>query len=308
MSTPPKTAFVSAADSKYFPLLIEWVKSIQRFPQSKDMGICILDAGMKEEELDALRAAGCIVKKAEWPCPIPAYKIRGREYLKSCVCRPFIPDYFPEYERYFWMDADTWIQKWEAVELFLKGADKGKVALTAQVDRAYPKCVRIKWLFRMPFKLRGFYFSNAKRAFSFKAAKELYPYHVLLAGAFAMRKDAPHWKRWQELMKKALKKGKVFTAEQLSLGVLCYNEDYPKEILPGYVHWLCEFKPHWDEERKVFVEPSLPHEDIGILHLSGWDEMRVDRKVKTDFETLSGGSVSLNFRYPYFNGETLSEE
>lgn len=298
-----KIAFVSSSDHNYFPLLLEWMHSVRRFPQSKEMDICILNAGLKPEQVALLKADGCIVKDAEWPCDLPAYKIRGREYLKSCICRPFIPDYFPDYDTYFWMDADTWIQKWEAIEMFLKGAAKNKIALTAQSDRAYPRQIRIKWLGRMPFKLRGFYVSNIKKAFGFKIAKKIYPYHVLLAGAFALRKDAPHWKRWQELMLQALQKGKVFTAEQLSLGVLCYLEGYEREVLPAYTHWLCEFKPLWDTEKKLFVEPSLPHEEIGILHISGWDEMRLDRSVTTEFETLDGNTETLSYRYPHFNGE-----
>ena len=298
-------------------MLLEWVHSIRRFDESAAMDICILDAGLKPEQVEKLESAGCQVKKAQWPCDLPAHKIRGREYLKSCICRPFIPDYFPGYETYFWMDADTWVQKWNAVEMFLAGAQKGAITLTAQSDRAYPRQVRLKWLGYMPVKLRGFYFSNAKNAFGFKKAKELYPYHVLLAGAFALRGDAPHWKRWQELMLQALKKGKIFTAEQLSLGVLCYLEGYKREVLPAYTHWLCEFKPLWDREKSMFVEPSLPHEELGILHISGWDEMRLDRRVTTDFGLfgcdkndpaagLEGSEkVELSYRYPHFNGEEL---
>ena len=296
-------AFVSSSDHNYFPLLLEWVHSLRRFPESKGMDICILNAGLKEDQIKRLKAEGCIVKDAEWPCELPAYKIRGREYLKSCVCRPFIPDYFPDYDTYFWMDADTWVQKWDAVEMFLKGAAKNKIALTSQADRAYPRQIRIKFWGRIPMKLRGFYVSNAKKAFGFKTAKKLYPYHVLLAGAFALRKDAPHWKRWQELMLQALKKGKVFTAEQLSLGVLSYVEGYEREVLPAYTHWLCQFKPFWDKDKKLFVEPSLPHEEIGILHISGWDEMRLDRSLTTDFETTDGDKIELSYRYPHFSGE-----
>ena len=70
--------------------------------------------------------------------------------------------------------------------------------------------------------------------------------------------DAPHWKRWQELAVKAAKKGKIFTAEQLSLGVITYLEEYPVEILPAWTQWLCEFEPLWDDTRKLFVEKSSP--------------------------------------------------
>lgn len=300
----PKTTFVSSADSTYFPMLAEWVHSLRRFPQSKGMDICILDSGLKDAQVNQLKDMGCIVKKADWPFPIPESKIKGREFLKSCVCRPFLPDYFPDYEVFFWMDADTWVQSWEGVDMFLRGGETKKITLTAQVDRAYPRQIRMSWLGPLPVKLRGFYFSNARKAFDFSTAKALYPYHVLLAGAFVLHRDSPHWKRWQQLVQKAAAKGNIFTAEQLSLGVLCYLENYPKEILPGWTHWLCQYKPLWDSARSCFVEPYIPNEKIGILHLSGWDAMRVNRAVTTDFTTLEGGKVQLSYRYPFFNGES----
>lgn len=304
-NTRQKTAFISSSDYNYFPMLIEWVHCVRSFPQSKDMDIGILNAGLTTKQVEILESEGCIVKEAKWPCDLPPSKIKGKEYLKSCVCRPFIPDYFPEYDTYIWMDADTWIQKWDAVDMFLAGAAKNKITLTSQADRAYPRPIRLKWLGHFPRKLSGFYISNAKKAFGFNTAKKLIPHSVLLAGAFALNKNAPHWKRWQDLMLQALKKGKVFTAEQLSLGVLCYIENYKVEILPAYVHWLCQHKPLWDENKKLFVEPFLPHEEIGFLHISGWDDMRINRLITTEFKTLQGGIIQLSYRYPNYNGETL---
>ena len=293
-----RICFISGGDKNYYPLLLEWIHSIRRFPESVGMDICILNAGMTETQVDHLRQAGHIVKNAEWPCPLPKSKIRGREFLKACVARPFIPDYFPGYDIYFWMDSDTWVQDWSAVEMFIEGAKTKRVTLTAQVDRAYPRANRVKWLGRWPWKVRSFYFSNARKAFGFKTAKSLLPHHVLLAGAFALHKDAVHWARWQTLVTQALKRGNIFTAEQLSLGMLCHLEGYEKEVLPAYVHWLCEFKPLWDQTQNRFVEPYLPHQPIGILHLSGVDEMRLDRKVTTDFKTLDGQTLQMSFRYP----------
>ncbi len=117
-----------------------------------------------------------------------------------------------------------------------------------------------------------------------------------------MHKDAPHWDRWQELVKHAMKTGKVFTAEQTSLGKMCYIEGFKYEILPGWTHWLCEFKPLWDKDFKKFVEPYLPHNELGILHISGWDKMRLDRSVTTNFETSDGEELQLSYRYPDLDG------
>ena len=299
-----RVIFVSSSDHNYFPMLLEWVHCLRSFDEFKDMDIGIMNAGMTPEQLDILRPLVTTLIEAEWPCKIPAYKIRGREYLKACVSRPWIPKYFPGYDYYFWMDCDTWLQNTEGVKLFLEGASRNKIALTGQVDRAYPRQIRVKWLGRWPWKVRGFYFSNALRAFGFKTAKELLPYHVLLAGAFCLKADAPHWKHWQNLVKKAVVKGKLFTAEQTSLGIMCYLDGYDFEILPGWTHWLCEFKPIWNKQKGKFVEPYLPHNEISILHLSGFDEMRLDRSITTDFKTMDGDTIQLSYRYPDFDGES----
>jgi hypothetical protein len=302
-----KTVLISGCDSNYFPMLLEWLHSVRRFKESAEIDICILDAGLTAAQIARLAPHVKTIVNPEWPVKLPAYKIKG-EYLKACVCRPFLPQIFPGYETYIWMDADTWVQNWRGVALFLRGAANGKIAVTAQVDRSYPKGgARIKWLGNLPIKVRGFYFSNARAAFGFKTAKALLPYHVLLAGMFALRADAPHWSRWQTLVIEAMTKGKVFTAEQLCLGKMCYLEGFKYEILPAYAHWLCEFKPLWDTQKSAFVEPFLPHEEIGVLHISGFDEMRIDRSQTTEFQTTDGKSITHTYRYPFFDGEADAE-
>ena len=49
-----KNVIVSLADANYFPLLDELVDSIKSFKQSEDVAICILDAGLKQDQIDKL--------------------------------------------------------------------------------------------------------------------------------------------------------------------------------------------------------------------------------------------------------------
>ena len=49
-----KNVIVSLADSNYFELLNELVDSIKSFEKSKDTAICILDAGLSEQQRDIL--------------------------------------------------------------------------------------------------------------------------------------------------------------------------------------------------------------------------------------------------------------
>ena len=45
-----KKAIVSLADSNYFPLLEELINSIKINRESENVAICILDAGLTEEQ------------------------------------------------------------------------------------------------------------------------------------------------------------------------------------------------------------------------------------------------------------------
>ena len=297
-----KIALISGCDANYFPILREWIESIRRFPQSKEFDICILDAGLTDAQRLALKPLTSAIINPQWPCPLPEAKIKGHEFLKACVCRPFLNTIFPGYDIYIWMDADTWLQDWRSIDLLIEGAQRRRIALMAQVDRGYPRAGRIKWIGRWPWKVRNFYYSNALQAFDFKTAKTLLTRHVLQAGVFAIHKDAPHWTHWQKLILKALKKGNIFTAEQLTLGIMCHIDGLEAEILPAWAHWLCEFKPLWDEDKNIFVEPFLPHEPIGILHLSGFDEMRLNRSITTDFKTTRGKTIQKSYRFPFLDG------
>lgn len=297
----------SGADHNYFPLLREMIYSIKRFPEAVNFKFGIMDTGLTEEDRVWLREHADFIHSPEWPSDDAARKAEGKNYLKSCVCRPWINTYFPGHDVYIWMDADTWLQDWEGMALFLKGADRGKLAIAGQVDRCYPRAARIQFFGPIPIKVSGFYYSNGKKAFGYKLARKLYQYHVLQAGAFALRGDAPHWSRWQELVLQAIRKGKVFTAEQLCLGVLCYLEGYGLESLPAWVQWLTDTPPLYDEEEQAFVEPYLPHHKISILHLSGYDEMRRDRSVTTTLTKTDGTRYTGTLRLPDYNGESDQE-
>ena len=92
-----KNVIVSLADSNYFPLLDELINSIKRFNESNNVAICILDAGLTNEQKEILLKKVDEIKSAEWDIEVPESKIKGREWLKSQVSRAFLPRYFPNY-------------------------------------------------------------------------------------------------------------------------------------------------------------------------------------------------------------------
>ena len=125
-----KNVIVSLADSNYFPLLEELISSIKRFKESEKVAICILDAGLTEEQKKKLLNVVDEIKSAEWDISVPEYKTKGKEWLKSQVSRAFLPKYFPNFEKYLWIDCDAWVNDWSCIELFFKACDNGKLGIT----------------------------------------------------------------------------------------------------------------------------------------------------------------------------------
>ena len=123
-----KKVIVSLADANYFPLLEELINSIKRFEESKNIAICILDAGLTKEQKEKLSNKVDEIKSAEWDIDVPDYKVKDKEWLKSQVSRAFLPKYFPGFKKYIWIDADAWVNSWYAIELYIKGCEKKKIS------------------------------------------------------------------------------------------------------------------------------------------------------------------------------------
>ena len=141
-----KNAIVSLADSNYFPLLVELIDSIKRFEESENIAICILDAGLTNDQKETLLKKVDIIQSAEWDIEVPEFKVKGREWLKSQVSRAFLPKYFPEYEKYLWIDCDAWVNDWKCVELYFKACENGKLGITQTIGPGYKITSKVSWL------------------------------------------------------------------------------------------------------------------------------------------------------------------
>ena len=142
-----KNVIVSLADSNYFNLLNELIDSIKHFDQSNSVAICILDAGLEKDQLNELSDKVDEIKNAEWDIQVSSIKVRGKEWLKSQVSRAFLPKYFPNYEKYLWIDCDAWVNDWNAVDLYFKACENGKLGITQTIGPGYRIMSKVNWLF-----------------------------------------------------------------------------------------------------------------------------------------------------------------
>ena len=80
-----ENTIISLADSNYFNLLNELIDSINRFEQSKTVDICIMDAGLTEEQIQILEKKVFQIKKAQWDIKVPNFKVRKRVVEESGI-------------------------------------------------------------------------------------------------------------------------------------------------------------------------------------------------------------------------------
>ena len=295
---------VSLADSNYFDLLNELVDSILKFPEGKEVDICILDAGLSDEQKKILSNKVSQIKKAEWDIEVPGYKVGKKEWLKSQVSRAFLPKYFPGYKKYLWIDCDAWVQEWSSVELYFKACENGKLGITQTIGPGYRIMSKVKWLFGKIAVIKS---QNFKHAISSKigienARKLAFAPHINI-GVFSLEENSSCWKNWQKNLTKTLSSGKIFGSEGLAINISVYIDEIETEFLPLNCNWIASnLLPKYDEQSQSFVEPFLPNTKIGIIHLAAglWKDgkdMRIDKSVEIDIKTLSNKTISKSLRF-----------
>ena len=299
-----KNVIVSLADANYFPLFEELINSINRFEESANVAICILDAGLTQNQKDKISDKVEEIKNAEWDIEVPKYKIKQKEWLKSQVSRAFLPKYFPNYEKYLWIDCDAWVNDWSSVELYFKACNNGKLGITQTLGPGYKITSKVNWLFGKLAIIKSQNFKHAiKSKIGYDKARKLaFAPHINI-GVFSLEKNSKAWDVWQNNLSKTLKAGNIFGSEGLAINMSVYIDDLETEFLPLNCNWITSnLLPKFDEQKEIFVEPYLPNYKIGIMHLAAgiWrdgKDMRTDKNIKVEIETLDNKKVTKSLRF-----------
>ena len=299
-----KNVIVTLADSNYFELLNELIQSIKRYKESENIAICVLDAGLTENQKKNLENKVDEIKSAEWDIKVPEFKVKGREWLKSQVSRAFLPKYFPNYEKYLWIDCDAWVNDWKCIEIYLKACDGNKLGITQTIGPGYKITSKVNWLFGKLAIIKSQNFKHAvKSNIGYAKARKLaFAPHINI-GVFSLEKNSPIWLTWQKNLYQTLKSGDIFGSEQLAINMSVYIDEVDTEFLPLNCNWLTSnLLPKFDEKNKTFVEPYLPNYKIGIMHLAAgiWKnnkDMRLNKDIEIEIESLEGKILNKSLRF-----------
>lgn len=273
-------AVVSAADAKFFDLLQGMIRSLRDKPQGRDLSLYVFDLGLTEAQRRWLLVQGAVLRDPESRKGSEGFPPNLRAFLSSCR----LPDVFPGHEVYLWIDADAWVQQWQAIDAFIRGALETGFAIVPETDPAYDAAM-VEAAQQRSFAMFGIPSLAGLRA------------GPLNSGIFAGRADAPHWQPWQRLIAANLDRTNepylLFLLGQTALTLACTESGLPTAVLPTVCNWLCHFAaPMVSQHGGVLVRPLPPHEPLGIVHQAG-----NTKRVFVPLRRVGGGAVSRPLSY-----------
>jgi lipopolysaccharide biosynthesis glycosyltransferase len=256
-----RVLIVTATDENYLSRCRELIESLQRCGLDSTHDLACLDLGLAPESREWLhRCTGKVVIPG-WDLPVDDGLARSKPHLRGLTARPFLPRYFPGYDLYLWLDADTSVQDALAVGWLLQAAQHGALAAVPETDRSYSVMQgSMSWRFE-----------RLKACYGSEAAQMLLSQSYLNAGVFALRGDAPHWKAWENWFRQGLENtGGTICSDQTALNFTVWSEGLPVHPLPALCNWLCHLAmPVFDPATGWYHEPHIPSRRIGILHWAG---------------------------------------
>jgi hypothetical protein len=245
------TIIVTGADAGYLPLAEDLIASIRHQQGQESVDIGLLDCGLDEASRERLKNAGILVRDPGWDYDFSSHRAHPPNHMKAQTARPRLPSHFPGYDLYIWLDADTWVQRWDAVDLYMAAAREYGFSAAPEVDRSYVPIYGHNWLY-----------DCYRRCISGEAARALALYPIVNSGAFAAIADAPHWKLWADLLGRisTINQEAFFFAEQTALNaIIRRGRKVSTAFLPAICNWMCHrARPILSDDGLLLLEPNPP--------------------------------------------------
>jgi hypothetical protein len=293
---PKNILLVSGGDTKYFNLLSELLNSIRNLPDGDRINLAFLDGGLKEKEINFFKKNNVNVVDPGWRHPIAEKKCKGRDFLKINIAKLHLDKIFPEYKIIIWIDGDAWLQSTSVIKLFELVALKKKLAIVSQATRLQENHISFKNAFFNFVKLKNILYKNAVRSgLSRSICLNLQGRPTLNAGAYGLHQSSGHWENfryWQDII---LRKGRLFTSDQLAMGLAIWQDNLSYEALPDICNYMGPWR--WCKKRKIFVDYFAPYDPISVVHLAGQDKMRADPSTKITIMDMNDAPILKSLRF-----------
>ena len=299
----PGTVIVTGADQVYFPLIQELFQSIAALGPDVPVTLAAIDNGLSGEQKAILQQAGVRLVAPPNAPEFPAHIARRENRLTTNLCKPWLDVLFPDASTIIFLDGDTWVQQWEALETLEGAAQGGALAIVADNGRYWVDQIQVRWLLGGIgglCQIRSFLFKNGRHGgLPRKLLRKMGNRAQINAGVFALRTDAPHWRSmraWQAQILRA--GGKPFSCDQLAMGAAIYGDELPVELLDSGLNYIRPYRV--DLSIPAIVEYYYPYKPVGIIHLAGQKRVRFDPAATEPVPDTQGRLHQLSLRFGHF--------
>lgn len=299
------SVIVTGGDARYYPLIAELIASIHAVFPAGAPDIAVFDAGLEAGQCDALRAQGVIIKQFIATSPLLERPLRQRPALGMNFAKLWLDQYFPDHEIIICIDADAWVQDRSALDFLYGAARTGALAIVPMGGAYRDRQLAVSWVWGMFPRIHSFNYKNAAAARLPRAIRNKIGVAAILnAGVFALPRAAPHWQRLRYWQERVLRHGNPFTADQLSLGLICHIDGCQTEFLPA----RCNYTRKWrvDPVAGKLLDFYYPYPPVGIVHMADQKQIRFDPDARTDALGMDGRNYRVNLRFGHLQ-RTLTE-
>ena len=286
-----KNVIISGSDKNYFPFLKNLIYSLHQNNCFELCDICLLDSEDKSEYLDELK--DLITEKKKARISLNIFFKENNNWFKLLTERPFMKDYFPGYENYIWMDADTEVLDINGIKNLILGVEDKDIAIVPEINESYifqNKKFGIKKLFKSIYKISGWSFKNYNKYFSKELGEDLFFKPLFNNGVFCLKAESDIWDLWKKEYQNALNKAKSsygIKTDQLSLNKVIYENFSKVSILDATNNWIISKSEKIKKEKEFFFTPSFPNRKINILHYTNYkytdnfivNENKIEKKI-----------------------------
>jgi hypothetical protein len=279
------TLVVTGCDDKHFAFATDLIDSLNAVRDgSFKLGFVNIDDGEQcralERSVDLYLAIGSGADEGLRGFKVAYMSLKGR-----------LPELFPGFSHYVWMDGDTWVQNTQGIARAVRGADRADVAVHPQLDPHY-------YSVRIP----GEYTVDCYRILLPDAGSDIWRYPMINTGVFGARADSRLWSEWTDILHAIAGRSggeKGFFGDQIPLHYLVATGKISIHPLRAVDNWMVmEATPSLNASTKKVVVPTEPYEEINTLHLAGW------AKTRTYNLGPSGSPITFTYRdiKRYFSG------
>ncbi|MCE9524213.1 MAG: hypothetical protein K8S25_17480 [Alphaproteobacteria bacterium] len=268
---------VTGGDEAYAPFVADLALSLNQCRKKLTFAMGCLDYGLLPETRERLKKQFDTIAKPAWPFR-PHAQFDNQIQARAFATRPFLPDLFPGYDAYAWIDADSVVQDLRALVLLATSCGNGLAGVVPTVDRSYRhQSQNVEWVFE-----------RNRMAFGADTARQMMNSPYIASGVVAASAASPLWKKWQSRFQVALDRWDgPRLCDQAVLNHVVYFEDLPHHKLPSFCNWICHLAlPFADVKRGALVEPSYPFDPIYIV-ANSFNDKRMTRKIPR----LDGGHI-----------------